>query len=618
MEKAEQNTRGNAHGVSADFSWRDLFRAYWFLLDSTRWRWLSLVLLLFIVQFYILVPPLILGKIVDFFAIYHIGDAIGRFYLYIGILGISFAIVAFVRLSIKRAIGNLQSEVIYQTKVRGFAHLLDFSLSWHLAESAGTKAQRVKNGVESYKVLNHNLSNEVMRSIVSIIGMIGVFLFLRPQYAVFFCIYFIGFWALLTFFYRRIHDENNVYFSSTEKASGSYVEGLSNILTIKTLGAGQDFKGHVARKEQRTKEHEYVIRTLSINLWKSFHIFNGVCFGVFLFMVGRDVIAQNISPGSFVIFYGYLQSLVTTSADMMDVYEKLISSKAGVGRMMGIFWTKTTAVAGTKTLPLDWNQIDVKDASFVYENSHVVVSRDDSGERPTNTLQNISLVVPRYAKIGVVGKTGSGKSTLAKLLAGLYPLVSGKYMLGATSFYDLKHEEQTKHVTLVLQETEVFNMSIRDNITLLREMDPGLLEKALAIAQLDDVIAKLPEGLDTLVGEKGYHLSGGERQRVGIARAICRDSSIMIFDEATSSLDSKTEFLIQEALETQLTEKTLVIIAHRVSTLQKTDRVYVFDQGKIVEQGKFSELTENTSSKFFELYNIQQKENHTEKTIDKE
>ncbi len=617
MEKAEQNARGNAHGVSADFSRRDLFRAYWFLLDATRWRWLSLVLLLFVVQFYILVPPLILGKIVDFFAVYHIGDAIDRFYLYIGILGISFAVVAFIRLSIKRVIGNLQSEVIYQTKVRGFEHLLDFSLSWHLAESAGTKAKHIQNGVESYKVLNHNLSNEVMRSIVSIIGMTAVFLFLRPQYAVFFCIYFIGFWSLLTFFYRRIHVENNVYFSSTEKASGSYVEGLSNILTIKTLGAGQDFKGHVAQREQRTKEHEYAIRTLSINLWKSFHIFNGICFGAFLFMVGRDVIAQNISPGSFVIFYGYLQSLVTTSADMMDVYEKLISSKAGVGRMMGIFWTKTTAVAGTKTFPLGWDQIDVKDASFVYENSHAVASRDDSGGRPTNTLQNISLVVPRYAKIGVVGKTGSGKSTLAKLLAGLYPLVSGKYMIGATSFYDLKHEEQTKHITLVLQETEVFNMSIRDNITLLREMDPGLLEKALTIAQLDDVIAKLPEGLDTLVGEKGYHLSGGERQRVGIARAICKDSSIMIFDEATSSLDSKTEFLIQEALETQLTEKTLVIIAHRVSTLQKTDRVYVFDQGKIVEQGKFSELSENISSKFFELYNIQQKENHTEKTIDK-
>ncbi len=218
--------------------------------------------------------------------------------------------------------------------------------------------------------------------------------------------------------------------------------------------------------------------------------------------------------------------------------------------------------------------------------------------------------IPRYAKIGVVGKTGSGKSTLAKLLAGLYPLTSGKYMIDETSFYDLSHEEQTRHITLVLQETEIFNMSIRDNITLLREMDPKLLEKALTIAQLDDVIAKLPEGLDTLVGEKGYHLSGGECQRVGIARAICKDAPIMIFDEATSSLDSKTESLIQEALETQLTEKTLVIIAHRVSTLQKTERIYVFDAGEIVEQGTFVELSENRTSKFFELYNIQKKEDY--------
>ncbi len=123
------------------------------------------------------------------------------------------------------------------------------------------------------------------------------------------------------------------------------------------------------------------------------------------------------------------------------------------------------------------------------------------------------------AKIGVVGKTGSGKSTFAKILAGLYPLTSGTYTIGNDSFYDLTHDEQTSQMTLVLQETEIFNFSLHDNITLMREVPTELFAEALAIAQLNEMITKLPNGLETPLGERGYHLSGGERQRVGIAPA---------------------------------------------------------------------------------------------------
>ena len=124
---------------------------------------------------------------------------------------------------------------------------------------------------------------------------------------------------------------------------------------------------------------------------------------------------------------------------------------------------------------------------------------------------------------------------------------------------------------------------------------------------MDDVVARLPQGLDTLVGEKGYHLSGGERQRLGIARAICKNASILIFDEATSSLDSKTEYHIQEALDKELKEKTIITIAHRVSTLKNTDRIFVFDNGEIVEVGTYDELSANKKSKFYELYSTQEK-----------
>ncbi|MBI3626574.1 ABC transporter ATP-binding protein [Candidatus Uhrbacteria bacterium] len=588
--------------LEKSFGWRKLARAYWFLLGEYRWKWLIWMLILFVVHLYVLVPPLILGKTVDFLTFHKAGDSLYDFYFYTGLLGISFVVFSFIRLSIKNIIGNLQTEVVYQTKVKGFEKLLDFSLAWHLEDTAGTKAQVIKTGVEVYTAMNSQLNSEIMRSLVAIFGVMAVFIFLRPPYVLFFVLYNLVFWVLLLSFRKKIDKENDSYFASIETAGGSYVEGLSNILTIKTLGAGAGFKKHIASKELVTQDHDLVIRKIYNDLWKCFHVVNGIGYGAFLFIVGRDVLAQQITPGALVIFYGYLQDLIGRSADMIDTYKIVFNSKAGIGRLMKIFWAKASVLAGHKKLPRNWDEIKLDKVNFVYSSSTKEVPADT---RP-KTLTNLSLDVPRYSKVGVVGRTGSGKSTLAKVLAGLYPISSGAYTIGSTSFYDLTHDEQTKQLTLVLQETEVFNLSLRENITLMRDIEPDVLEKALTIAQLNDVVAKLPNGLDNLVGEKGYHLSGGERQRVGIARAICKNSPIMIFDEATSSLDSKTELLIQEALETKLKDKTLIIIAHRVSTLQKADVIYVFDEGVIVEKGSFTELSQNKGSKFSELYKVQQ------------
>ena len=138
----------------------------------------------------------------------------------------------------------------------------------------------------------------------------------------------------------------------------------------------------------------------------------------------------------------------------------------------------------------------------------------------------------------------------------------------------------------------------------MRDIDDETVKKALRIAQLSDVVAKLPMGLDTLVGERGYYLSGGERQRVGIARAICKNSPIIILDEATSSVDSRTELFIQQALEKELADRTIISIAHRVSTLENCDMVYVFEEGRIAEMGKFVSLMDDSSSKFFALNKV--------------
>ncbi len=246
--------------------------------------------------------------------------------------------------------------------------------------------------------------------------------------------------------------------------------------------------------------------------------------------------------------------------------------------------------------------INIKDLNFNY----------GATTESANQLTNISMSIPSGQKIGLVGTTGSGKSTLVKLLSGLYPINSGSIEIvtpdQTINFYDQTLDTWHNKQFLVAQDPELFNATLLENITL---FDPSfsqdLLDQAVAISQLTTVIDELPKGLQTLIGEKGYKLSGGQRQRIGIARAMYKNTDIICFDESTSALDSQTEQDFQSALEKIWDEKTLIFIAHRLSTLKNVDIIYVFESGQIIEQGSFKQLVDK-NGKFNQLWELQQKE----------
>jgi ABC-type multidrug transport system fused ATPase/permease subunit len=253
--------------------------------------------------------------------------------------------------------------------------------------------------------------------------------------------------------------------------------------------------------------------------------------------------------------------------------------------MIPIFWTDNRLRTGNQTFPEHWQTIRIRDAVFHYDDKPAVGP--------------VSLEVKRGDIVGIAGKSGSGKSTLIKLLLGLYHLDRGSLQIGDTAVKEIRHEELVSHVAVVLQETELFNFSLRENITMMRDVAPAVLQRACEIACLNDVIARLPEGIDTLIGERGYTLSGGERQRVGIARAVCRNAPILLMDEATSALDSATEQIVMERLMADHQgDRTMIIIAHRISTLKDADKIAVFDQGLLVEEGAFAELADDPESSF--------------------
>ena len=207
------------------------------------------------------------------------------------------------------------------------------------------------------------------------------------------------------------------------------------------------------------------------------------------------------------------------------------------------------------------------------------------------TLEDVSFTVPPGTKTALVGETGSGKTTCAYLVARLYDATQGTVSIDGVDVRDLTFESLTAAVGVVSQETYLFHATVRENLRFARpDATDEEIEDAARAAQIHELIATLPEGYDTVVGERGYRFSGGEKQRIAIARTILRNPPVLVLDEATSSLDTQTERLVQEALERLAEGRTTIAIAHRLSTVRDADQIVVLDRGRVVELGTFEEL----------------------------
>jgi subfamily B ATP-binding cassette protein MsbA len=220
-------------------------------------------------------------------------------------------------------------------------------------------------------------------------------------------------------------------------------------------------------------------------------------------------------------------------------------------------------------------------------------------------LKNCSIEIPYGSIVALVGPSGGGKSTMADLLLRFYDPTDGHITIDGLDIRDLTLNSLRQLIGVVTQETLLFNFSVRDNIRFGRpDATDEEVETAARVANAHDFICALPEGYDTHVGERGTRLSGGERQRVAIARAVLCDPQILILDEATSSLDSESEALIQEAIGRLLKGRTTLVIAHRLSTIQQADCIYVVDKGRIVESGRHDQLLAQ-NGRYRRLYELQ-------------
>lgn len=573
-----------------NFSWLDVPKSIWYFLAGDRKRFVFYFFTLAIIFLYDLVPAFVVGRIVDFFANYEAGESLSKFYSYLIFLTGSWFIASLIRLKSKNALAIIGLKARTRARTLGFERLTEFSLEWHNKENTGNKLQRIFTGAESVNGWLKLLRRELLKIFSNSLG-VAIF-FLSVDFKLFILVFtYITLFLCIEFvFGRKVFVLSDEFNKLNQSAGGVLVESAHNMLSIKALGNEKGTVGRVLDKESLSRDIS-IQKTNAVNLkWKFLQFLNGITIGLFLYLVGISVLSNIITVGMVLIFYSYFDRLGRYLGDVSDLYQDMIDFRSDLGNMMPIFRETEFIKRGNESFPKEWNKIEIKNGSMQYGSGQV-------------GLANFSLMLKRNTKTGLAGLSGSGKSTLAKIILGLYALQSGEFKIGQgknmQNYYSIAHNETLGNITVVLQETELFNLSLRDNITMMRGENRELLEQAVAISQLKEIVDRLPQGLDSLIGEKGYMLSGGERQRLGIARAIYKNAPIVILDEATSSLDSETEGRIMERLlGVYGKDKTFLIIAHRLGTLKYTDNIAVMEEGRVVEEGSYDELMAKDNSVF--------------------
>ena len=489
---------------------------------------------------------------------------------------------------------KVSQHAIRQLTLNTFKHLHSLSLQFHLNRKTGALSKFIDRGTKGIDFLMNYVLFNVIPTLIEIVFVAGILLTLYGlKYAVV-TVVTISIYVVLTFmitqwrlkFRRRMNESDNM-------VSSKLVDSLLNYETVKYFNNEEHefnrLNDSLKEYEVAAVENEFSLSYL--NIAQTLIIMTGIT--LMLGMSVFDIKEGIISIGGFVVINAYMFQLYQPLNFFGTVYRSIRQSLTDMENLFSLWGEKPYENNQETTLK------DTENASIRFDN----VSFDYDVRR--TIIKDISFEVPNGKKVAIVGPTGAGKSTISRLLFRFYNPKSGSIYVNDQNIKDISQQSLRKIIGVVPQDTVLFNETIYYNILY---GDPQASEKeiyaAARSADIHDFIQELPDGYNTLVGERGLKLSGGEKQRVAIARAILKKPSIFFFDEATSALDSTTEKEIQKNLELISKNKTTLVIAHRLSMAADSHNIIVLDQGRITEQGNHQELLE-LKGKYAEMWSKQ-------------
>jgi ATP-binding cassette subfamily B protein len=521
------------------------------------------------------------------FLLKHVLEAIGRndttalSFNAAGMIGIAIAtgILGVIQTLLSNQVGQ---RVMHDLRAAVFRHLQQLSLAFFTRTRTGEVQSRISNDIGGVQNVVTNTATSIASNVTTVAATMVGMLLLSWKLAVF-AFALIPLFAFLT---RRVGAERRRIAKTTQETladiSSLVQESLSvsGILLGKTMGRGNELADRFETDSLRLADLE--VRQRMAGRWVMASI--QTSFAVMpaaVYWFGGLLLAH----GSHAISIPVLVSFTTLQTRLFFPVGSLLGVGLDVQTSLALF----DRIFEYLDQPIDI--VERTDAVAVGSAGDVVFEDVWFRYGDDWTLQDVSFAVAAGTTTALVGETGSGKTTLGYLAARLYDVTRGRITIGGIDIRDLSFQALTNLVGVVSQETYLFHASVRDNLRFAKpDATDDDIELAAEAAHIHDVIAALPEGYDTVVGERGYRFSGGEKQRIAIARTILRNPPILILDEATSSLDTETERLVQEALDRLSQGRTTIAIAHRLSTIRDADQIIVLDHGRIVESGVHGEL----------------------------
>ena len=496
--------------------------------------------------------------------------------------------------------GRVTERAMRRIGLKVFEHLHALDLEFHLNRRTGGLSRDIERGTNGISFLLRFMVFNIVPTFIEI-GLVIVLLWVN--YSIWYALIiflavssYVGFSVFATEWRTRFVREAN---EAESRTSTRAVDSLLNFETVKYFGnetyEAEHYDTELASWEQARRRNR--LSLFVRNGGQAFIIAASMTAAMVL--AATNVMDQTMTIGDFVLINAFMMQIFMPLNFLGFVYREMKGAMANIEAMFNLL-KKTPAVqdkADAQELILRSGEITFDQVHFHYD-----------AERPI--LHGLSFTVPAGKKLAIVGSSGAGKSTLFKLLFRFYDVTGGRILIDGQDIREVSQRSLRNAIAVVPQDTVLFNMSIGDNIRYGRvSASDAEVWQAIETAYLGDFIKALPRGLDTLVGERGLKLSGGEKQRVAIARAILKRAPIIVFDEATSSLDSRAEASIVEATRRVANDHTSVVIAHRLSTIVDAHDIIVLDQGRLVERGTHSELLMH-GGHYAALWAMQQSERH--------